>query len=56
MLVIAGDNKKDLYPRHSCLDKGLAYDVHRPLPGSLDRIDGLGVSHFSGCFATPLYL
>jgi len=53
MLGIAGDNKKDLYPRHGYLDKGLAYDVHRPRPGSIDRIDGLGVSHFSGRLLLP---
>jgi len=28
-----GANKKDLYPRHGCLDKGLVGKVSAPVPG-----------------------
>jgi len=44
---IAGGNKKDLYPRLECLDKGLADDSNRPRPGSFNRIDGHGAGHVS---------
>lgn len=48
MVDIAGGNKKDLYPRLVCLDKGLADDSNRPRPGSYDRLDGLGAGHVPG--------
>lgn len=48
MVDIAGGNKKDLYPRLVCLDKGLADDSNRPRPGSCDRLDGLGAGHVPG--------
>jgi hypothetical protein len=48
-----GGNKKDPYPRPLRLDKGLADDIHRPRPGSVDRIDGLGAGHVSGRWLLP---
>lgn len=53
MVDIAGGNKKDLYPRLVCLDKGLADDSNRPRPGSCDRLDGLGAGHVPGRWLLP---
>ena len=33
LAVFAGGNKKDLYPRHGCLDKGLVDRISAPVPG-----------------------
>lgn len=38
--------KKDLYPRHGCLDKGLADDVYCPHPGLFGSNGGLRASHY----------
>ena len=46
--IFAGGNKKDLYPRHDCLDKGLVDKIICPGSGSFDRIDGIRVDLFSG--------